>query len=80
MSAAEYKLSAPSLTRAHSHTFRIVNPCAEIVGKKDRDNIEDALTWLRFVKLVRKDPFLELERFDGHRWIGQLEDTFDCCA
>lgn len=80
MPAAEYSYSALDRHRAHFHLFRIVNPCDSVLITRQRESSGDARAWLMVVQMVKKDPFLELQRFDGLRWIGQLDDNFDCCA
>lgn len=80
MSAAEYSFAEVAQRETHNHLFRIVNPCESVIITRERENLTDALAWLLVVQMTKKDPFLELERFDGARWISRLDANFDCCT
>ncbi len=80
MSAVEVEFDYENGELCQGHLFRIVDPCGRVISKKNCSGPTDSQIWLKLVQIVRKDPFLAVERFNGTLWLCQSEADFYCCV
>ena len=80
MSAVEIQAEFTDPESYCIHRFRIVDPCGRVISQRECTGPQDSEIWLKLMQLVRKDPFLTIERFGGYSWISQLNPVFYCCT
>lgn len=51
-------------------TYRIIDPCNRVQELKDFPDDNSALAWLLTVRAKRHDPFLEVQKQLGHKWVA----------
>ena len=79
MSAAEVQVEFTDSGTGCNHRFRLLDPCGRVVSQRECTSMQDAEIWLKLMQIVRKDPFLAIERLEGHSWISQSDPHFYCC-
>ena len=50
-------------------SYRIIDPCDRVQETKELRDDQAAISWLLEVRAKRHDPFLEIQKRIGGRWI-----------